>query len=445
MRNNNFGFFVAMAVKNLQFRYNTWKQGREIARAYGRPKPVQLDRRAMSAAIITIAAIIFSSIVYFSAPYVSKAYYTASAIIKKQTAKIEIARKAETIRRAMIHEKKKNDENIHKKSQFTEAITLKALPTIDSSRLNPETDTVKRSVKAPFPDKFITKTMDYCIIVNKAGRTMYLLNNSDEKGLWKIVEKFSILVGRNVGQKMTEGDKRTPEGTYFVIGRKETEELDAIYGPLVYMLNYPNEEDRRAGRTGQGIWIHGTREDTTREATRGCVVLNNKDIINLSGYLQLGIGTPVIIVNDSGLTEPQKLPNTAQLAALRERILSEYDSRQSEFGNIVMQWKQAWESRNIDSYSEFYDSDKFSGEGMRWGAWRDKKQRIFEAYNTISVEVDKLCVSEFSETTAVVMFVQSYNSKNLHIQKPKKLSFMRSDGRWKIFKEETFSRQELLL
>jgi uncharacterized protein YchJ len=82
---------------------------------------------------------------------------------------------------------------------------------------------------------------------------------------------------------------------------------------------------------------------------------------------------------------------------------------------------------------------------MRWSAWRDKKQRIFEAYSTISVEVDKLCVSEFSETTAVVMFVQSYNSKNLHIQKPKKLSFMKSDGRWKIFKEETFSRQELLL
>jgi hypothetical protein len=59
--------------------------------------------------------------------------------------------------------------------------------------------------------------------------------------------------------------------------------------------------------------------------------------------------------------------------------------------------------------------------------------------------MEKICVSEFSESTAVILFVQQYASDVFHIQKPKKLSFVKSDGRWKIFKEETFSRQELLL
>jgi hypothetical protein len=31
------------------------------------------------------------------------------------------------------------------------------------------------------------------------------------------------------------------------------------------------------------------------------------------------------------------------------------------------------------------------------------------------------------------------------MQKPKKLSFVKTEGQWKIFREETFSRQELLL
>ena len=139
------------------------------------------------------------------------------------------------------------------------------------------------------------------------------------------------------------------------------------------MLNYPNEDDKKAGRTGQGIWIHGTREDTTREATHGCIVLNNDNLVTLAGYLQLGIGTPVVIVNMPLMATPEQVPDYGQLYVLRERILSEYDSRQTEFTNILSLWKKAWESRDIDAYSQFYDADRFQGEGMHWEAWREKK------------------------------------------------------------------------
>jgi murein L,D-transpeptidase YafK len=427
-------YFFSFFIKNLQFRFETWRHGREIAKAYARQKPLQFPRPHIRSLVILAAVIILPPLVYVAAPYGVKTYIIMKTLLREAKAAVYSVQKAKSPKPVQASQPK--------------ADTVRLTTVVETKTVAPavDVDTTKRQpVQAPGFTGAISRDMNYCIIANKADRTLYLLNNSDNKGAWKKVETFSILVGGNEGQKMTEGDKRTPEGTYFIIGRKESEELNAIYGPLAYLLNYPNEEDRKAGRTGQGIWIHGTREDTTREATRGCVVLDNSDILTLARYLQLGIGTPVIIVNAPELSLPNQVPNTALLQPLRERILTEYETRQNEFQGIVTQWKQAWESRNIDEYSRFYDADRFSGEGLRWNAWRDKKERTFKTYRSITIGLDKLCVSEFSETTAVVLFMQRYESEAFHLQKPKKLSFVKSDGHWKIFKEETFSRQELLL
>jgi murein L,D-transpeptidase YafK len=68
-----------------------------------------------------------------------------------------------------------------------------------------------------------------------------------------------MATGSQQGQKVTAGDKRTPEGLYLIIERKERYQLSSIYGPLAYVLDYPNEEetesqvepDRVSGFTGQ--------------------------------------------------------------------------------------------------------------------------------------------------------------------------------------------------
>jgi murein L,D-transpeptidase YafK len=441
MWKKNSNYFFSFFIKNLQIRYETWRHGREIAKAYGKPAPFQFPR--LSPRVLGICAVIIVAplVVFFAAPYGIKSYGAARSLLRQAAARHAVPKKTEPRFAAppAAATPQASVAPAQDSAQAKIAVERKSL------QQAAEKDTTKPQGGGAGFSARISPAMDYCIIANKANRTLYLLNTGDKKGTWKTIETFSILVGRNEGQKMSEGDHRTPEGAYFIIGRKESEELNAIYGPLAYILNYPNEDDRKAGRTGQGIWIHGTREDTTREATRGCVVLNNDNMLTLARYLQLGIGTPVMIVNSPQLSSPQLLPNTAQLQAMREHILNEYDSRQNEFQGIVAQWKLAWESRDIDKYSGFYDADRFSGEGMRWSAWRDKKERTFKTYNMISIGLDKICVSEFSETTAVVMFMQRYESEVFRLQKPKKLSFVKNDGRWKIFKEETFSRQELLL
>lgn len=440
-------YFFILRIKNLQFRYSTWKRSREIAKAYSLGRPLRQRLRLPSVrprtALVVFAILSAFVILYQAGPSMVR----VGVILQKiQLQAKEKKALVKTLVNPMVSPKGQKVYNASEASETSAASGKKtavfsptpmSLPAQYSSAPDTEKVLIKNSL--------VPRDMNYCILANKATRTLYLFSKTGPSNTWKILQSYSVLVGRNDGQKITEGDRRTPEGTYFIIGRKETEELNAIYGPLAYVLNYPNEEDQKAGRTGQGIWIHGTREDTTREATRGCIVLNNDDLAELAGHLQLGIGTPVIIVSMPSMEAPEKVPDYGSLFPLRERILNEYDSRQAEFKHILSLWKKAWESRDIDAYSQFYDPDRFQGEGMRWDSWREKKIKTFKAYSTISISMEKICVSEFSESTAVILFVQQYNSDVFHMQKPKKLSFIKNDGRWKIFREETFSRQELLL
>jgi murein L,D-transpeptidase YafK len=465
---NKIRYAASLQVKRLQFQWETWRQGREIAKAYGEKK-IFTRRSFITIVLIIMLSLGASGIVYTCIRHGDEIVFVFKKIrqginfnfmqrwvqvghealvaLKKLPGEATLKTKASVAKETDSIPKKKAAlpaAPVSDTVAFVKAIASVSAPLPPPTKPIPQDTAGESKIAIGLTEKF-PKTMNYCILANKADRKLYLLGKNDGEESWKTIGQFSVLVGRNDGQKMTAGDQRTPEGNYFIVGRRESEELNAIYGPLAYMLNYPNEEDRRAGRTGQGIWIHGTREDTTREATRGCVVLNNNDMISLSRFLQLGIGTPVVIVNTNGLAAPERALNFKQLRALRERILNEYNTRRAEFEGLLSQWKQAWESRDIESYSRFYDHDRFFGEGMKWDAWREKKQRTFQAYSTITIGLEKINVSEFSETTAVILFLQRYESNVLRVQRPKKLSFYKSDGQWKIFKEETYSRQELLL
>ncbi len=447
-----FKFALSLQLKQVQFRLKTWRQSREIARAYGEKKGPNIRFLAVCALCAVVVGLGTPGIMRLSVHREEAVSFVRALGNGIRTSVVRALSRREHTPPKMPEKKAAAFTGPQKAArapdtvQNAPAAVAETPAAASAAAAQPALpDTAAEGEKAPKHAPGSPLDMNYCILANKADRTLYLLAKTDGAETWKSIEEFSILVGKNDGQKIAAGDQRTPEGTYFIVGRKETEELNAIYGPLAYMLNYPNEDDRKAGRTGQGIWIHGTREDTTREATRGCVVLDNDDMLTLARHLQLGIGTPVVIVNAGGLAAPEQAMNFRLLRALRERILFEYNARRAEFTGVLSQWKQAWESRNIESYSRFYDPERFFGEGMRWDAWREKKQRTFQNYTSINIGLDKICVSEFSESTAVILFMQRYESNVLRVQRPKKLSFFKSDGRWRIFKEETYTRQELVL
>jgi hypothetical protein len=57
---------------------------------------------------------------------------------------------------------------------------------------------------------------------------------------------------------------------------------------MAITLDYPNAYDRLEGKSGDGIWLHATNEPIRPylpNKTRGCVVISNDDIQELSGLL----------------------------------------------------------------------------------------------------------------------------------------------------------------
>ncbi len=137
------------------------------------------------------------------------------------------------------------------------------------------------------------------VVVRESCRTATVYR----RGEW--VQTFRELsFGRTEGDKLHEGDKRTPLGLYRIAaGRRHARWARFL------LLDYPNLRDiertaeaRAAGRihagTGGSIGIHGTDSPLLNRAavdwTLGCISLQNQDVIELERLVP--VGTPVVVL-----------------------------------------------------------------------------------------------------------------------------------------------------
>ncbi len=147
-------------------------------------------------------------------------------------------------------------------------------------------------------------------IVVKKGRRELLLYSSD-----KLVRTYHVGLGLSpVGDKVREGDRRTPEGEFYIFTRNDK---SAFY--LSLGLSYPNAPHAERGlrdglinrkqydailralqakkappqntRLGGDIYIHGNGAGS--DWTWGCVALENEDVREL--FDAVTVGTPVTI------------------------------------------------------------------------------------------------------------------------------------------------------
>ena len=107
------------------------------------------------------------------------------------------------------------------------------------------------------------------------------------------INAFRVAVGLNPdgGDKVSEGDCRTPEGEFRVVSIEDSSEWEhegeRAYGPLFLRLDCPPWE---------GIGIHGTSEPELvgTRSSRGCVRMRNDDLLTVAE--QVTVGTRVRIV-----------------------------------------------------------------------------------------------------------------------------------------------------
>ena len=270
----------------------------------------------------------------------------------------------------------------------------------------------------------LSDQQQHAIVVDINTSRLYLYENNN--GEPRLVRDFYATMGKNGGGKYAEGDQKTPVGVYFVTGFIEPEELPDLYGDGAFPIDYPNVWDQRNGRTGYGIWLHGTPSAIFSRPpwdSNGCVILSNKDLNTISPYMQTGL-TPVILAD-----------------SINWISIDAWKSRQSQFDSYVEQWRKDWESRDADLYLSHY-SRKYSGLGKDYKSWVAYKRRVNPAKRFIRVGItDKsMFLYPGEEALLVVTFKQDYVSDNIKRRFVKRQYWqMDKDGEWRIVYEGSVS------
>lgn len=153
-----------------------------------------------------------------------------------------------------------------------------------------------------FRDTYILPKGTYLIVVEKSK---YELSLYDDEGWYAT---YPVVFGnKDLGDKMKEGDRKTPEGSFTIVSKRVHEKWDRFL-----MLDYPTKESiekfnarkqkgliPKSAGIGGGIGIHGTwpKEDYAIDRydnwTQGCISMKNPDVEEL--YRLIPIGTKVVI------------------------------------------------------------------------------------------------------------------------------------------------------
>lgn len=275
----------------------------------------------------------------------------------------------------------------------------------------------------------MTPDQKYALVVDTSRYTLYVFENVN--GTPRYIADYYTTLGRNGIEKNREGDKKTPVGVYHITGNLSRDQLErtygaansALYGDGAFPINYPNAWDRRLGRNGYGIWLHGVPHDTYSRpplASDGCVAVSNEDLATVSKYMQVGV-TPMIISQKIDWVKP-------------EAVHSDRDALRK----AVEHWRLDWESRDSDRYLQHY-SKAFSAGKQDHNAWAQHKRRVNAGKSWIKVGVDQVSMFLYpgAENLAVVTFDQDYASSNISNKMRKRQYWQLENGSWRIIYEGT--------
>lgn len=121
------------------------------------------------------------------------------------------------------------------------------------------------------------------IVVEKFNKKMYLLDVNS-----CIVKQYNVVTGKNSGPKQCDGDKKTPEGVYKII-----EKRDSKYHKFL-ALDYPRAKDIKKAKElgckpGDSIGIHSWVEGLPISGSLGCIRVKAKEeILEINNLVSVG-------------------------------------------------------------------------------------------------------------------------------------------------------------
>lgn len=247
-----------------------------------------------------------------------------------------------------------------------------------------------------FPHALLSLTSEsgafsrYAFLVDKSTRTLTIWENA--KDSVKFVAAFPADIGRQSGDKVSEGDHKTPEGIYFFQTMMDGAKVDfSQYGVRIFTMDYPNYFDKLERKTGSGIWLHAIPDSKSLlRGSRGCVVVRNKVIEELAKYIELK-RTPIVVIN-----------------SVEYMTAEDWIKQKEKFNGWLESWRVTWMGKDLDKYMDQY-SERFQSMGLNKKGWRNYKKGLGDKYKFIEVALKDVQI--FNHGAKVVFrFLQSYKS-----------------------------------
>ncbi len=270
------------------------------------------------------------------------------------------------------------------------------------------------------------KFAHHVILVEKATHKLHLFENSGTSP--KLVKTYSTATGKFKGDKSINGDHKTPEGIYSINDFLSKEELlrrhgkyAEIYGAGAFPMDYPNFIDEREGKTGGGIWLHSTHDDSRISKgldSKGCVVLQNADLRDISQYIEIE-RTPIIVVQDA-----LYLTKTT------------WERNRTDISQAVTKWSNAWKAKDFDAYISSYDTERFHDRSKgSYSSYKNYKKAVFSRPDKPNIKLEFISIMSNLDY-AVVLLEQNYQSSVIN-DIGKKTLYLKKDANyeWKIVGE----------
>lgn len=257
----------------------------------------------------------------------------------------------------------------------------------------------------------------HAIAVDASRSRLYLFENSSN-GV-KLIADYYISVGKSGIEKLIEGDLRTPVGVYFITNNLNPRTLKDFYGAGALPINYPNPLDTRRGKTGSGIWLHGTpTEQYSRppRATDGCVVLANTDLDRI--MTTVGIRTtPVIIADRLQWVSAQSMA-----------------AEGAQFSDTLQAWRKAKSKADLSALMLFYAPD-FSSYGKNLTQWAKVLSDDVTKLRGRDFSLAELSMMRWTDKSDTMVVTFDEVPAGMKTGSTKRQYWMREGKFWKIFFE----------
>ncbi len=257
----------------------------------------------------------------------------------------------------------------------------------------------------------------HAIAVDASRSRLYLFENGPH-GLQLVADHYAS-IGKLGPDKNAQGDQRTPIGVYYITSRLEASQLTDFYGVGALPLNYPNEYDRRMGRTGSGIWLHGVPSDSyarSPQSTDGCVALANPELKAIMERVQPRT-TPVIIARSLDWVEPQAL-----------------EAPRRDLHNLLEGWRVARASGDVNRLMSFY-SPQFASGNRDHDQWRQLMEREAGSQKGRQLQLKDMSILSWRDRSDVLVVTFGELNQGERTGAIKRQYWGKEGGLWKIFYE----------